>query len=183
MFTSEFINVGGDECLTTEWENDPRTQELMQQRGLQTEREVQTWFLTRMAEHLQSLGRRMVGWDELLEGTIPASTVVASWRGMTGLVTAARRGHDAVACPDDRVYLDYRQSEDADEPIPVGIPLTLQRSYGFDPVPAELTADEAQHVIGGQANIWSEHMDNPREGDFNAFPRLSAIDQVLWTRT
>lgn len=181
MFTSEFINLGGDECLTTEWENDPRTQELMRRRGLATERDVQTWFITRMAEHLQSLRRRMVGWDELLEGTIPASTVVASWRGMTGLTTAARRGHDAVACPDDRVYLDYRQSEEPGEPIPVGIPLTLQRAYGFDPVPAALTEAEAQRVIGGQANIWSEHMDNPREVDFHAFPRLCAIAEVLWS--
>lgn len=181
MFTSEFINVGGDECLTGEWENDPRTQELMRQRGLSEERQVQTWFITRMSAHLQSLGRRMVGWDELLEGDIPASTVVASWRGMTGVTAAVSRGHEAVACPDDRVYLDYRQSDSAEEPIPVGIPLTLARCYEFTPIPEGLNAEEADRVIGGQANIWTEHMDTPRDVDFHAFPRLCAIGEVLWS--
>src|SRR5450756_1909889 len=106
-------------------------------------------------DHLTAAGRRLFGWDEILEGGLAPGATVASWRGMTGAVTAARRGHDVVACPDDGVYLDYRQSDSPDEPIPVGIVLTVRDVYGFEPVPAELTKEEARHVLGGQANIWT----------------------------
>ena len=110
----------------------------------------------------------------------PGATV-ASWRGMTGAVTAARLGYDVVACPDDQVYLDYRQSDSPDEPIPVSIVLGLEDVYAFEPVPAELTAEEARHVLGGQANVWTEHMDSPRTVDFLVFPRLCAVADVLWS--
>jgi hexosaminidase len=100
---------------------------------------------------------------------------------MTGARTAARRGHDVVSCPDDQVYLDYRQSEHPDEPIPFAVPLTLQDAYSFEPVPSGLSAHEAAHVLGGQANIWTEHMDSPRTVDYYAFPRLCAVAEALWS--
>ncbi|MEO7125883.1 MAG: beta-N-acetylhexosaminidase [Nakamurella sp.] len=182
LFPSELVHVGGDECPRVQWAADPRTQELMRERGITREADVQVWFMTQIGAHLSTLGKRMVGWDELLEGPLPDGTIISSWRGMTGAITAARRGYDVVSCPFDVVYLDYRQSEGADEPIPVAMPLTVEDVYAFEPVPAELTEEQAKHVLGGQANIWTEYMDNPRTVDFFTFPRLSAIAEVLWTR-
>ncbi len=181
LFPSPFIGVGGDECPTTQWEHDARTQQLMRDRGIEAEGGLQAWFLARIGEHLSALGRRMYGWDEMLEGVVPASAVVASWRGMTGAVVAARRGYDVVACPDVNAYLDYRQSERDDEPIPVGSPLGVDRALQLDPVPDGLDADEAAHILGGQANVWCEHIDSPRVLDYYAFPRLCAIAEALWS--
>ena len=149
-----------------------------------TEEELQAWFVRRLDDHLARRGRRLYGWEEILEGGLAGSVsqgaTVASWRGMTGAIAAARAGHDVVACPDDQVYLDYRQSDRSDEPIPVGTVLTIADVYRFNPVPIELTQDEAQHVLGGQANIWTEHMDSPRTVDYFAFPRLCALAEALW---
>ncbi|RKR75428.1 beta-N-acetylhexosaminidase [Frondihabitans australicus] len=181
LFPSPFIGIGGDECPRDQWRDDPRTQELMRERGFTDEAELQTWFMARLDQHITGHGRRSFGWDEILEGEVSSSTVVASWRGMTGAVAAARRGHDVVSCPDDQVYLDYRQSELPDEPIPVSIPLTLRDVYSFDPVPAELTQEESTRILGGQGNLWSEHMDSPRTLDYFAFPRLAALAEVLWS--
>jgi len=181
LFPSPYIGVGGDECPKDQWRADPRTQQRMAELGVQDEEALQSWFIRRLDDHLTAAGRRLFGWDEILEGGLAPGATVASWRGMTGAVTAARRGHDVVACPDDGVYLDYRQSDSPDEPIPVSIVLTIRDVYGFEPVPAELTKEEARHVLGGQANIWTEHMDSPRAVDFFAFPRLCALAETLWS--
>ncbi|MFF3957128.1 beta-N-acetylhexosaminidase [Streptomyces sp. NPDC001890] len=181
LFPGPVIGVGGDECPTTEWREDARSQELMRERGLSHENELRSWFVRQLGSHVTSRGRQLLGWDDLLEDEVPAGTVVASWRGMTGAVTAARRGLQVIACPDDQVYLDYRQSERSDEPIPVAVPVTVETAYGFDPVPPELTDAERAHVLGGQANIWTEHMDSPRTVDYFAFPRLCAVAEALWT--
>jgi hexosaminidase len=181
LFPSSYIGVGGDECPKGQWRADPRTQERMAELGVKDEEALQSWFIRRLDDHLTGAGRRLFGWDEILEGGLASGATVASWRGMTGAITAARRGHDVVACPDDGAYLDYRQSDSADEPIPVGIVLTVADVYGFEPIPAELTKDEARHVLGGQANIWTEHMDSPRLVDYFAFPRLCALAEALWS--
>ncbi|WBU36776.1 beta-N-acetylhexosaminidase [Homoserinibacter sp. YIM 151385] len=181
IFPSEYIGVGGDECPREQWREDPRTQERMRELGIEEEAGLQAWFIRQLDDHLSARGRRLYGWDEILEGELAPGATVASWRGMQGALTAARRGHDVVACPDHLVYLDYRQSEGEDEPIPVSIPLTLDDVYGFEPVPLELSEEEAAHVIGGQANVWSEHMDSPRTVDFFVFPRLLAVAEALWS--
>ncbi|WP_328512077.1 beta-N-acetylhexosaminidase [Streptomyces sp. NBC_00376] len=180
LFPSAFIGMGGDECPKDQWKGDPRTQELIAERGLADENALQSWFITRIAAHVAERGRRVFGWDEILEGELPPGVAVASWRGMTGAVTAARRGFDVVSCPDDQVYLDYRQSEHPDEPIPVSVPVTLADAYAFDPVPDGLSDEQAARVLGGQANLWSEHMDTPRMVDYYAFPRLCAVAEALW---
>ncbi|BCY09598.1 beta-N-acetylhexosaminidase [Actinoplanes sp. L3-i22] len=181
LFPSRWIGVGGDECPRDQWRDDPRTRQRMIELGLTREEELQAWFIRRLDDHLTAAGRRLFGWDEILEGDLAPGTTIASWRGMTGAVAAARRGYDVVACPDDQVYLDYRQSDSPDEPIPVSIPLTVADVYAFDPVPAELTPDEARHVLGGQANLWTEHADSPRTVDYLAFPRLCAVAEALWS--
>ncbi|HWU45597.1 MAG TPA: beta-N-acetylhexosaminidase [Humibacter sp.] len=181
LFPSPYIGIGGDECPKDQWQSDPRTQQRMRELGLQNEEQLQSWFVRRFDAHLASRGRRLFGWDEILEGGLATGATVASWRGMTGAIAAARSGHDVVSCPDDQVYLDYRQSELPGEPIPVAIVLTVADVYRFDPVPPELTAEEARHVLGGQANIWTEHMDSPRTVDYFAFPRLAALAEALWS--
>ncbi|WP_377268677.1 beta-N-acetylhexosaminidase [Peterkaempfera sp. SMS 1(5)a] len=181
LFPGQFIGIGGDECPRDQWHADRRTQQLMRERGLKDETELQAWFVSALAEHVCARGRRPFGWDDLLEGDIPAGTAVASWRGMTGAVTAARRGFDVVSCPDDHVYLDYRQSDLEAEPIPVSIQLTLEDAYVFEPVPDGLRPEEAARILGGQANVWTEHMDSPRTVDYYTFPRLCATAEALWT--
>ena len=181
LFPSELIGLGGDECPKGAWHADARTQELIRERGLGDEKGLQAWFISELSAHVAARGRRVFGWDEMLEGPLPDGTVIASWRGMTGAVTAANRGFEVVSCPDHTVYLDYRQSERPDEPIPVAIPLTLQDTYAFEPVPEGLTPEQAARVRGGQANLWTEHIDSPRMIDYYAFPRLCAIAEALWT--
>lgn len=181
LFPSRFIGVGGDECPRDQWRADARTQERMVELGLNDEAEIQSWFIGRLEERIATRGRRVFGWDEILEGDLSPEAVVASWRGMAGARAAVRRGNDVVSCPDDQVYLDYRQSDHPAEPIPVAIPLTVADVYAFNPVPADLTEDEQRHILGGQANIWTEHMDSPRTIDYFAFPRLCAVAEVLWS--
>ena len=180
LFPGRYIGIGGDECPKDAWRADPRTQELMGRRGLEDEEQLQTWFMRQIADHIVARGRRPYGWDELLAGAPNARTVIASWRGMTGARTAVRRGFSVVACPDDKVYLDYRQSDLPSEPIPFAIPVTVEDVYSFEPVPDDVTPEEAALVLGGQANVWTEHMDSPRVVDYYAFPRLCAIAEVLW---
>jgi len=182
LFPSEFVHVGGDECPRVQWAADPRTEQLMRERGITREADLQSWFMAQIGAHLSARGKRMVGWDELLEGPVPEGTVISSWRDMTGAVTAATRGYDVISCPTSVAYLDFRQSDRPDEPIPVAMPVTVPDAYAFEPVPPQLTAEQAAHVLGGQANIWTEHMDSPRTVDFFAFPRLSAIAEALWSR-
>ncbi|MEV4345192.1 beta-N-acetylhexosaminidase [Actinoplanes sp. NPDC049596] len=180
LFPSRHIGVGGDECPKDQWRADPRIQERMAELGIDTEEGLQSWWIGRLDAHLTAAGRRLFGWDEILEGDLSPGATIASWRGLTGATAAAKRGYDVVACPDDLAYLDYRQSERPDEPIPVSIPLTLRDVYALDPVPPGLTPDEARHVLGGQANIWTEHADSPRTVDYLVFPRLCAIAEALW---
>lgn len=153
----------------------------MRERGLADEVQAQAWFMGRIVEHLAGRGRKAFGWDELLEGSVPDGTLVASWRGMTGALAAVRRGLDVVSCPDTPAYLDYRQSDDPAEPIPVGVVNDLQRVYAFRPVPAAATPEQARRVRGGQGNIWTEHIDSARVVDYFAFPRLAALAEVLWS--
>lgn len=180
IFPSEYIGIGGDEAKKGRWAASPSTQSLMVERGIGTVEELQAWFVSQLDAHLSAAGRRAFGWDEILEGGLASGATVASWRGEFGAVAAARSGHDVVACPDDRVYLDYRESELPGEPIPVGPPLTVAEVYALEPVPAELTEAEATHVIGVQANIWTEHIDSARVIDYMAYPRLCALAEVAW---
>ncbi|GAA0500017.1 beta-N-acetylhexosaminidase [Paractinoplanes deccanensis] len=173
IFPSELIGIGGDECPPGEWQGSPIADRV----GLHG---VQPWFTALMADHLATRGRRVYGWDEILAGGAPAGAVVAAWRGPTPTTVAARLGHDVVSCPDIKVYLDYRQSDDPGEPTPVGTLLTLEDVYGFDPVPPGLTSAEEAHVLGGQANVWTEHMEHARRVDYMTYPRLCAFAEAVW---
>ncbi|MDR2321157.1 MAG: beta-N-acetylhexosaminidase [Microbacterium sp.] len=181
IFPSEVIGIGGDECRKDEWRADARTQELMSERGLATEDELQSWFIARIDEHVRSRGRRLYGWDEILEGGRVTGATVASWRGTAGAVIAARRGSDVVMCPEDTVYLDYRQSDSPDEPVPTGLVTTVAHVRAFDPIPEALETAHHGRILGGQANLWAEHVDSARRRDYQLFPRLCGLAEALWS--
>lgn len=181
LFPGRYICVGGDECPKEGWRSDPGAQERIRREGLAGEEELQSWFIRRFDAYFAERGRRLLGWDEILEGGLAPGATVASWRGTAGGVAAARAGHDVVMCPTDTFYLDYRQSGSAEEPVPVGRVVDLERVYTAEPVPPELTEQEARHVLGAQVNVWTEHMDTPRAVDYMVFPRLCAFAEAVWS--
>ncbi|MFI0238913.1 beta-N-acetylhexosaminidase [Streptomyces sp. NPDC016845] len=181
LFPSTFIHVGGDECPKDQWKKSPTAQTRIQELGLKDEDELQSWFIRHFDTWLSARGRRLIGWDEILEGGLAPGAAVSSWRGYRGGITAAKAGHDVVMCPEQQVYLDHRQAPGEDEPVPIGFVRTLEDVYRFEPVPPQLTEDEARHVLGTQANLWTEVMENQQRVDYQAFPRLSAFCEVAWS--
>ncbi|NUW45413.1 beta-N-acetylhexosaminidase [Nonomuraea rhodomycinica] len=182
LFPGPYVCVGGDECRKDQWRASPAARRRIAELGLRDEDELQSWFIGQFADHLAARGRRLVGWDEILEGGLPPGAVVASWRGEHGAVAAARRGHDVITCPDTSVYLDYRQGPGPEEPAPFGPVLTLEDVHAFEPVPAELRGDPAAaRVLGSQCAIWTELIDSPRRVDYMAFPRLAAFAETVWS--
>ncbi|MFE7976395.1 beta-N-acetylhexosaminidase [Streptomyces shenzhenensis] len=179
---SAFIHVGGDECPKDQWKKSPAAQARIKELGLADEDALQSWFIRHLDSWLTARGRRLIGWDEILEGGLADNAAVASWRGYRGGIAAARAGHDVVMCPEQYVYLDHRQAADPDEPVPIGFVRTLEDVYRFEPVPPELDARQAGHVLGAQANLWTEVMENHARVDYQAFPRLAAFAEVAWSR-
>ena len=180
LFPSTYICIGGDECPKDEWRTSARVQQRMRELELSNEDELQSWFIRRMAAHLGARGRRLCGWDEIIEGGLAPGATVLSWRGTQGAVAAARGGHTTVTSPRTQVYLDFRQSDRDDEPIPIGSVIALADVYAFQPVPDGLTQDEAIHVIGSSAHVWTEHIDDTRLLDYMTFPRLTAFAEAVW---
>jgi hexosaminidase len=181
LFPSPFIHVGGDECLKDQWRGSAVAQARMRELSLADENALQAWFIGHFATWLTARGRRLIGWDEILEGGLAPGAAVSSWRGYRGGVEAARAGHDVVMCPEQQVYLDHRQDAGEDEPVPIGYVRTLEDVYRFDPVPPQLTAAEARHVLGTQANVWTEVMEDQGRVDYQVFPRLAALAEVAWS--
>ncbi|SDK68601.1 beta-N-acetylhexosaminidase [Streptomyces indicus] len=176
-----FVHIGGDECLKDQWKQSAYAQERMRELGLKDEDELQSWFIRHFDRWLSARGRRLIGWDEILEGGLAEGAAVSSWRGYAGGIAAAQAGHDVVMCPEQQVYLDHRQHGGEDEPVPIGYVRTLEDVYRFEPVPPQLTEEEAAHVLGTQANLWTEVMENAARVDYQAFPRLSAFAEVAWS--
>ena len=171
VFDSEWIGIGGDEVPVTEWAQSEAAAERMRELGLATPHDVQPWFTAHFVEHVRSRGRTALAWDEVLEGDVPQGVRILAWRGPVAMREALSRGIPVVACPDLEVYLDYPQSESPEEPIRVGPPLPLTRAYS-------LRIEDG--AVGGQANVWSEHLPSRDRVDFAMFPRLSAIAERLW---
>ncbi|GAA0493163.1 beta-N-acetylhexosaminidase [Streptomyces sp. NPDC046215] len=181
LFPSRYVHIGGDECPKDQWKASPAAQARIAAEGLAGEDELQSWFIRHFDRWLAARGRRLVGWDEILEGGLAEGATVSSWRGYAGGIAAARAGHDVVMCPEQQVYLDHRQAAGADEPVPIGYVRTLEDVYRFEPVPPELTGAEAARVIGTQANLWSEVTETQQRVDYQAFPRLAAFAEVAWS--
>jgi hexosaminidase len=181
VFPSTYISLGGDEVPTTQWQASPQAQQRMRDLALRDEAALQSWFIGELAAHLSANGRRLVVWDELVESGLPDGALVQSWRGIEGGLEAIAAGHDVVMCPEQEVYLDHRQSERDDEPIPVGYARGVEDVRRFRPVPDGLDDEAAQHIVGAQAQVWTEHLDNPRRVDYATFPRLAAFAEAVWS--
>lgn len=181
LFPSEFIHIGGDECPKKQWRESPRVQERMRELGIETEDALQSWFVKRMDVFLTERGRRLIGWDEILEGGLAPGATVMSWRGVMGGIAAASAGHDVVMAPTSHTYLDYYQSKDESEPLGIGGFLPIERVYEFEPVPEQLSKKEARHILGAQAQLWTEYIKTPEHLQYMAFPRGCAIAEVVWT--
>lgn len=182
IFPSPFIHVGGDEAVKDQWKASPKIQAKIKELGLKDEHELQSWFIQRVGRSLDRRGRRLIGWDEILEGGLAPNATVMSWRGIDGAIAAAKAGHDTVLSPHPTLYLDHRQSASWEEPTGRGLIITLKDVYAFDPAPAQLSADERKHILGVQANVWTEHMQTDARMQQMAFPRAIALAERAWTR-
>ncbi len=181
LFPGTFIHVGGDEAIKDQWKASPQVQARIKELGLKDEHELQSYFIRRMDSFLTSKGRRLIGWDEILEGGLAPGATVMSWRGVKGGITAAKSGHDVVMAPTTHTYLDYYQSQDPGELHAIGGHLPLETVYAFEPIPEDLTAEESRHVLGAQAQIWTEYIPTPGHVEYMAFPRLIALSEVAWS--
>lgn len=182
LFPSPWIHIGGDEATKEQWKANPDIQARIRSLGLKDEHEMQSWFIRQMDSFLTAQGRRMIGWDEILEGGLAPNATVMSWRGMAGGITAAKAGHDVVMAPGSHTYFDHYQSRDrAREPHAIGGFTPIDSVYAFEPVPAALTDAEARHVLGAQAQLWTEYIPSTRHAEYMAYPRLVALAEVLWT--
>ncbi len=181
IFPGTYIHIGGDEADKYQWQHSPQVQDKRKALGLKDDMQLQSWFIKRIERFLVANDRRLIGWDEILEGGLPPEATVMSWRGTKGAVEAAKQGHDVVLTPSDVTYINRMQSEEADEPPGHDYPTPLKAIYGFEPVPPELTAAQTEHVLGTQANLWTEHVRTEERVEHMAFPRLSALAEVAWS--
>jgi hexosaminidase len=182
LFPGPYIHVGGDEAIKPQWKASPRAQTRMQALGLKDENELQSWFIKQMDAFLTAHGRRLVGWDEILDGGLAPNAVVMSWRGTAGGIAASRAGHDVVMTPGSHTYFDHYQSAAKDsEPLAIGGFLPIDTVYSYEPVPPELEPQFASHILGAQAQVWTEYIEGPKNVEYMAFPRLCALAEVLWT--
>ena len=182
LFPGPYIHIGGDEVIKDEWTSSPRAKARMRELGIGEPAKLQPYFTERLAHFLQSRGRRLVGWDEVLEPGLPRSSVVMSWRGNAGAVQAARKGYDTVVAAHPTLYFDNRQSARRDEPPGRVAVVSLEDVYRYEPVPAELTPEEARHVIGVQGNVWTEHIRTEERVAVMTFPRAAAIAETGWSQ-
>ena len=181
LFPSKYIHIGGDECPKARWKESDFCQDLMKIEGLKDEHELQSYFIRRIEKYLNSKGRNIIGWDEILEGGLAPNATVMSWRGVSGGIEAAKAGHDVIMTPGTHCYFDYYQADPAFEPLAIGGLVTLEKVYSFNPVPSKLTTKEAKHILGAQANLWTEYIDSPAKAEYMAYPRAIALAEALWT--
>ncbi len=181
IFPSEYIHIGGDECPKVRWENCRDCRKRMMEEGLSDENELQSWFITRIEGYLNSHGRKIIGWDEILEGGLAPEATVMSWRGITGGIEAAKMGHDVIMTPASHLYLDYYQCEPEGEPLAIGGYSPLEWVYSYEPMPDELTEEEQAYVLGLQGNVWTEYIPSMSHLEYMAFPRAFAIAETGWT--
>jgi hexosaminidase len=181
LFPSHYIHIGGDEVQKDRWKESPDAQAVIQREGLKDESELQSYFIRRIERFIASKGRRMIGWDEILEGGLAADATVMSWRGEDGGIAAARQGHDVIMTPDTYLYFDHYQADRTREPLAIGGMLPLDKVYSYNPTPSALNAEEQKHILGAQANVWTEYLADTRQVEYMLFPRLFALAEVVWS--
>lgn len=188
LFPGKYIHLGGDECVKDRWKACPKCQKKIRELGLKDgsryskEDYLQSWFMGEVASYVQSKGKRVIGWDEILEGVPMDDSVIMSWRGTEGGITAARMGHDVVMTPTSDMYFDQSQTLASQlEEIPVGGFINVMKVYSYEPLPASLTPEQQRHILGCQANVWCEYMPEERIRQYQMLPRLAALSEVQWT--
>jgi len=180
LFPSQLIHIGGDECPKKRWEECEKCQKRIKENGLKNEHELQSYFIRRVEKYLNDNNRTLIGWDEILEGGLAPNAIVMSWRGMKGGIAAAKEKHYVIMSPTSHCYFDYYQGEPDDEPLAIGGYTPLKKVYSFEPVPEELSEDEAEYILGAQANVWAEYMPYYKHVEYMVTPRMSALSEVVW---
>ncbi len=181
LFPAEYIHIGGDEARKTYWKTCEKCQNRISTEGLANEHELQSWFIQKMEKYINSKGKKLIGWDEILEGGLAQDATVMSWRGVAGGVAAAKAGHDVVMTPTSHVYFDYYQGDPKTEPQAIGGYTPLKKVYSYEPIPEELNAEEAKYVLGSQANLWTEFVKTSSHAEYMVLPRMTALSEVLWS--
>ena len=181
LFPGETIHIGGDECPKTRWKSCPKCQARMQAEGLKDEHELQSYFIRRIEKFVNAKGRKIIGWDEILEGGLAPNAAVMSWRGTEGGIAAAQAGHYAVMSPGSHCYFDHYQGDPANEPVAIGGYTTVQKVYSYEPIPTELKPTAHTYILGAQGNMWTEYILSPEHVEYMAVPRMLALAEVLWT--
>jgi hexosaminidase len=182
LFPSKYIHIGGDECPKERWEQCELCQKRMQEEGLKDEHELQSYFIQRIEKFLASKGRKIIGWDEILEGGLAPDATVMSWRGTKGGIEAAHQHHQVIMTPVSHCYFDFYQDVNYIEPTAIGGFTPLKKVYEFEPTPPSLTDDEAKYILGAQGNVWTEYMPNPDQVEYMLAPRICALSEVLWSK-
>ncbi|MEZ4857443.1 MAG: beta-N-acetylhexosaminidase [Flavobacteriaceae bacterium] len=181
LFPGEYIHIGGDEAPKAHWKSCVHCQALIKKEGLKDEHELQSYFITRIEKFLNSKGKKIIGWDEILEGGLAPNATVMSWRGTEGGIAAAKDKHNVIMTPGSHCYFDHYQSENEDEPLAIGGFLPLEKVYGFNPVPEELSEEESNYILGAQGNVWTEYIKTQNQVEYMIFPRILALSEVNWT--
>ncbi len=181
LFPGTYIHIGGDECPKAAWKKCPDCQARIKKEHLKDEHELQSYFIRRIEKHLISKGRKLIGWDEILEGGLADEATVMSWRGIKGGIAAARQGHDVIMTPGSHCYFDHYQADPRFEPLAIGGYTSLKKVYSYEPVPEELNPDEAKYILGAQANLWTEYIATEHHLQYMLLPRMLALAEVNWT--
>ncbi|MEO6916612.1 MAG: beta-N-acetylhexosaminidase [Chitinophagaceae bacterium] len=180
LFPSKYIHIGGDECPKDYWKRSAFCQNLIKEKNLKDEHGLQSYFISRIEKYLNSKGREIIGWDEILEGGLAPNATVMSWRGEKGGMEAARQKHKVIMTPNNFMYFDHAQLRNEDSLV-IGGYLPLEKVYSYNPLPAELTVEEQKYIVGAQANLWTEYISNPAKVEYMVFPRMAALSEVLWS--
>lgn len=182
LFPSKYIHIGGDESPKTYWKESAFCQQLIKEKGLKDEHELQSYFVQRIEKFVNSKGRSIIGWDEILEGGLAPNATVMSWRGLEGGIAAAQQHHDVIMTPSsDGLYLDYSQSASMDEPTGIGGFNPYSKTYNYDPIPAVLKPEERKYILGVQGNLWTEYISSPEKVEYMILPKLFALSETAWT--
>jgi len=182
LFPSEYIHIGGDECPKGNWKKCVNCQSRMAENELKDEHELQSYFINRIEKFVNSKGKNIIGWDEILEGGLAPNATVMSWRGTEGGIEASRANHQVIMTPNGNCYFDHYQTKDIEnEPIAIGGFLPVEKVYGFEPIPEELEKDKQKYILGAQANLWSEYIPTEDYAEYMLLPRMTALSEVLWS--
>ena len=181
LFPSPYIHIGGDEVDKTNWKKCPKCQKRIKDENLKDENELQSWFVKKIESYLVAHGKKLIGWDEILEGGLAPEATVMSWRGTEGGIASAKQGHDAIMCPGTHCYFDHYQADPDFEPEAIGGFTTLKKVYSYEPIPEELNKEEAKHILGTQGNVWTEFIPTPDRAEYMAVPRITALAEVAWS--